>query len=196
MKRHMFLLAFGVLGSAAHVFGADRPLGRPAAPAARSHDRSYGSWTDLANPWDYFPPAGIVERQKMLAWAERLYRNATILENTLRVSRRSQDVPPEVQEVGRLRLAAWALRQDLLFGADGDVMRARLITLDEAMKSRTLRESTDSRVQTFAADSQALTDRIVGVSGPWPTAPKSLEIRTIETHSMKKARDVEPSKNP
>jgi hypothetical protein len=64
------------------------------------------------------------------------------------------------------------------------------------MKSRTLRESTDSRVQTFAADSQALTDRIVGVSGPWPTAPKSLEIRTIETHSMKKARDVEPSKNP
>lgn len=155
-------------------FGAEatgQTLGRPPAPAARLHDMSYGTWTDLPDAWGYFPPSVIMDRQKMLFQAERIRQQAIALERGLIARNRGAKRSAEIEAIRALRFEAEALRQELLFGSHMAFLLPRLEALAAAFDAAVIRDSTDPRFEKWLEAGRREFGEIVTSAGPWPQTP-------------------------
>lgn len=132
---------------------------------------SYGSWTDLPDGWGYFPPSSIGERQKLLAWAERIRADAVVLERRLVARERAGQPSAEIDAVRVVRFEAETLRQDLLFGSHMADFRPSLESLSSALHAADLRESTDLTLERWVETRDEEFTKIVKASGPWPRSP-------------------------
>lgn len=148
-------------------------LGRPPAPAARLHDMSYGTWTDLPDAWGYFPPSGIMDRQRMLFQAEHLRQQAIRLEHGMAARHRGPGRSDEIEAVRALRFEAEALRLELLSGSHMAFLRPRLQALAAAFEAAVIRDSADPRVKKWLETGSKEFGEIATYSGPWPRTPLS-----------------------
>lgn len=171
MRHRRVFLSVCLIGTAFGADGVAQTLGRPASPAAQRHDLSYGSWTDLPDGWGYFPPSSIAERQKMLAWADRIRADAAVLERRLVARERTGQPSAELEAVRVVRFQADTLRQDLLFGSHMADFRPSLEALAGALDAAELRESTDLSLKRWLETRDQEFAKIVTASGPWPRTP-------------------------
>lgn len=171
MRHRPVFLSVCLIGTAFGADGAAQSLGRPASPAAMRHDMSYGSWTDLPDGWGYFPPSSIGERQKLLAWAERIRADAVVLERRLVARVRAGQPSAELDAVRVVRFEAETLRQDLLFGSHMADFRPSLEALASALDAAVLRESSDLTLKRWLETRDEEFAKIVKASGPWPRTP-------------------------
>lgn len=171
MRHRRVFLSFCLIGTAFGADGVAQTLGRPPAPAARRHEMSYGSWTDLPDGWGYFPPSSIGERQKKLAWAERIRADAVVLERRLAARERAGHPSAELDAVRVVRFEAETLRQDLLFGSHMADFRPSLESLASALNAAELRESTDLTLKLWVETRDQEFAKIVTAAGPWPRSP-------------------------
>lgn len=171
MRHRRVYLSVCLIGAAFAGESRAQTLGRSPAPAARMHDLSYGTWTDLPDAWGYFPPSSIAERQQMLAWADRIRRDAAILERSLIVRDRAGQRSAEIEAVRAVRFEAESLRQDLLFGSHMADFRPRLVALANALDAAAIRESANAQVRGWVEKGGRDFEKIVTTSGPWPREP-------------------------
>lgn len=172
MSSRRILVSVCLISAAAEVDAVAQTLGRPPAPAARWHDRSYGTWTDLADGWDYFPPAGIAERQKILAWAGGIRHEAAILERSLVARNRDRSLTAEIEAVRVVRFEAGALAQELLHGAHFADWGQRLTALGAALDQADLRDSVNPLVVRWREAGEENFARILVNAGPRPRTPR------------------------
>ncbi len=171
MRHRRVLQCFCLIGAAFACESPAQTLGRQPAPAARLHDMSYGTWTDLPDAWGYFPPSSIAERQQMLAWADRIRRDAAVLERSLVVRDRAGQRSTEIEAVRAVRFEAETLRQDLLFGSHMADFRSRLVSLATALDAAAIRDSANAQVRGWVEKGGRDFEKIVNTSGPWPREP-------------------------
>jgi|GEM_PF-6837556 len=192
MRHRRVLLSVCLIGAAFLDESPAQTLGRAPSPAARMHDMSYGTWTDLPDAWGYFPPSSIAERQKMLAWADRIRRDAAILERSLFVRGRAGQRSAEIEAVRAVLFEAEFLRQHLLFGSHMADFRPRLVSLAAALDAAAIRESANAQVRAWVEKGGRDFEKIVTTSGPWPREPLVSRPRVFDAGSYGSAGSQVP----
>lgn len=83
----------------------------------QSLNRSSGTWANLENPWDYFPPSDAAGRQKMLRWSAELFQKAETLENEIAHDKEWTKNRQARQNLYKLKNHIRELHRTLLYGA-------------------------------------------------------------------------------
>ena len=144
--------------------------------SARSvQNHSYGTWANLSNPWDYFPPADASGRTKMLGWSASIYRQSRELETTISRQKPGPATKEQLRQIRQVQLAAVEVHDTLRFGAHrGDLSNA-LRKLQERLELLS-RQTTKTAEPKAASGLNRLYDQIEKVNGDRLTGNRSFEI--------------------
>ena len=135
-------------------------------------NRSSGTWANLENAWDYFPPADASGRQSMLRWSADLYKKADSLEKEIIVRSRTGRADQTFnghqvrQELVELKNSAYLLHRTLLYGAHrGDLSEQleEIQTKLDLIRPEMVREKQAEQLETELSH---VVEEIKRVSGP------------------------------
>lgn len=194
MRRSLFsvvLLIIAPLAAFAGEFGFNNSERYSGSPWQKAQNHSTSTWSDYANPWDYFQPVDYSGRNRMRGWAEELYRRAAVLEAETRQEARkggSRENLKAVDEAQELRLAAFRLREDLRFGIHQGDLSADIDQLSSVLEQKWWRKSTAPAVERHKSEIDELTGRIMMTAGP-----RLLMENELPGRNNPKNRDLKPS---
>lgn len=99
-----------------------------------SHIRSFGTWANLENSWDYFPPSSTDGRSRMLHWSAKLYQQATDLEMAITKDNSEYRSVGRLSQVKEIREAARQVYDILRFGAHRGDLASSLVSLERKLE--------------------------------------------------------------
>lgn len=194
MRRSLFSgvwLIIAPLAANAGEFGFNNAEQYAGSAWQKSQNHSMSTWSDYANPWDYFQPVDYSGRNRMRVWAEELYRRAAVLEAESRQEARkkgSRENLKAVDEAQELRLAAFRLREDLRFGIHQGDLSADIDRLNSVLEQKWWRKSTAPAIERHKPEIDDLTGRIMKTAGP-----RLLMENELPGRNNPKNRDLMPS---
>lgn len=194
MRRSVFsgvLLVIAPWAASAGEYGFNNAEKYSGSPWQKVQNHSTSSWSDYANPWDYFQPVDYSGRNRMRVWAEELYRRAAVLEAETRQEARkdgSRENLKAVNEAQELRTAAFRLRENLRFGIHQGDLSADIDRLSSVLEQKWWRKSTAPAVERHKPEIDELTGRIMMTAGP-----RLLMENELPGRNKPKNSDLKPS---
>lgn len=183
------------------VFATDQVTVTGRSQVEQRLNRSSGTWANLENAWDYFPPADASGRQSMLRWSADLYKKADSLEKEIIVRSRTGRADQIInghqvrQELIELKNSAYLLHRTLLYGAHrGDLAEQleEIQTKLDLIRPEMVREKQAEQLETELSHVVA---EIKRVSGPrlTMTAPNLKGVEPV-LNSTKSEKVISPNR--
>lgn len=148
-----------------------------------THNHSYGTWANLDNPWDYFPPADSYGRIQMQTMAAVIFRKSLALESNLNRANPDQS---RLKQIRQIKMTAAEVYDVLRFGSHRGDLGSALGRLNDQLEALT-RETALGSKSSALAEINDLYGQMVRVNGR-----RLAVIQKTKTSTIPYIKNVDP----